>query len=103
MGVDMDLPTGPKGPAAVAGKFSCFSDIEVLLSLSCFIPLLNAVHSLIKLTQSRDVFICDFLQAITICQNELAQMFIDHATTFKMVEFALYKDLLNLSSAEIPL
>ena len=103
MGVDMGPPTGPKGPAGAAGNFSCLSDIEVLLSLSCFIPLVNAVHSLIKLTQSRDVFICDFLQALRVCQNELARMFIDQATAFKTVEFALYEDLLNLRSAEIPL
>jgi len=45
MGVDMGPSTGPKSPAPSTRNFSWLSDIEVLLSLSCFIPLVNVVHS----------------------------------------------------------
>ena len=41
---------GQKGNSAAASNFDYLSDIEVLLSLACFIPLLNTVHCLIKLS-----------------------------------------------------
>ena len=42
-------------------------DMKVLLSLACFIPLLDVVYYLIKLFQACDIFICDFMQAIKVC------------------------------------
>jgi hypothetical protein len=65
----------------------------VLLSLACFIPLLDAVYYLIKLSQARDIFICDFMQAITVCQEELARKFIDGDTAFSKSDFQRYGDL----------
>ena len=61
-------------------------DIEVLLSLACLMPLLN-VHCLIKFGQSLDVFICNFLQAVKVCQSELAYKYIDATTAFKKEDF----------------
>jgi len=60
MGVDM-AAASQKGYSAIASNFDYLSDVEVLLSLACFIPLLNIVHYLMKLSQSKDIFICDFL------------------------------------------
>jgi len=51
---------GNKFNVAASTNYSYVSDIEVLLSLSCFILMLNVVHCLIKLSQVREVFICDF-------------------------------------------
>ena len=92
---------GRKGNSAAASNFDYLSDIEVLLSLACFIPLLNTVHCLIKLSQSHDIFICDFLQAIKVCQADLARMFVDEATSFSTSEFKRYQDLISLSCDEI--
>ena len=66
--MDVDMAAGGQnGNSAVATNFDYLSDIEVLLSLSYFIPMLNVVHYLIKLSQARDIFIYDFMQAIKVC------------------------------------
>jgi hypothetical protein len=78
-------------------------DIEVLLSLACFIPLLDAVHYLTKLSQARDKFLCDFLQAIKVCQEELARKFINGATAFCKFDFQRYNDLTSMRCEDIPL
>ncbi len=36
-------------------------NVKMLLGLNAIIPLLEAVHSLIKISQLRDVFVCDFI------------------------------------------
>ena len=104
MGLDMPRP-GQRGKsvAAAAENFDCLADIELLLSLACFIPMLNAVHCLIKLSQARDIFICDFLQAIKLCQNELGRMFVDRDSAYNTVEFSRYIELVQVRSADIPM
>ena len=94
---------GHKANARAAANFDLLSDVQTLLSLACFIPMLNVVHCLIKLSQARDVFICDFMQSIKVCQNELAGMFIDLETTYGTLEFSWYKKLVNVNSVDIPL
>jgi hypothetical protein len=37
-----------------------FCDFHTLLTLSCMLPLLEAINALIKLVQEKDVFICNF-------------------------------------------
>jgi len=53
MGIDMSIPAGQKMNAAASANFDLLVDVEVLLSLSCFVPMLNCVHNLIKLSQPR--------------------------------------------------
>jgi hypothetical protein len=93
MGFDMAGAPGQKPNAGAGDNFDLLVDIEVLLSLACFIPLLDAVYYLIKLSQARDIFICDFMQAITVCQEELARKFIDGDTAFSKSDFQRYGDL----------
>jgi len=71
-------------------NFNYMMDIEVLLSLACFIPILNVIHYLIKLSEARNVFICDFMQSIKVCQASLAKMFVDETTTFMTTKFQYY-------------
>ena len=103
MGVDMSPSAGHKANARAVANFDLLSDVQTLLSLACFISMLNVVHCLIKLNQARDIFICDFMQSIKVCQNELAHMFIDPETAYSTLEFSQYKMLVNVNSADIPL
>jgi hypothetical protein len=41
-------------------------DVATLLALSCILPLLEAVQSLIKFAQARNIFISDFIATIKI-------------------------------------
>jgi len=43
-------------------------NVQVVLELSCLLPLLVVVHSLIKFVQGRDVYVCDYVVAIKQCQ-----------------------------------
>jgi len=52
MGVDMTPTTGSQTPAGAAENFDMLANIKVLLSLSLFIPLVNAVHCLIRISSS---------------------------------------------------
>jgi hypothetical protein len=36
-------------------------DIEVVMGLTCIMPLLELVHALIKFVQDHDTFVCDFV------------------------------------------
>jgi hypothetical protein len=40
----------------------------VALGMTCLSPLLECINSLVKLAQSRNVFICDFVASLTYCQ-----------------------------------
>ncbi len=42
-------------------------DLHMLLHLSSLLPLLEAMHALIKFAQRRDILICDFVAATKIC------------------------------------
>jgi hypothetical protein len=95
MGLDMTPAPNHRVPAGAAANFDFLVDLEVLLSLCCIMPLLNAVNRLIKLSQARDVFICDFLEALKLCQQDLAQKYIDPASAFNHVDFSVYHEVLQ--------
>jgi hypothetical protein len=44
--------------------YDLLCDVEILLSLVCFIPMLETVNSLLMFAQLHNVFICDFVAAI---------------------------------------
>jgi len=102
MEVDMTGGLGHKFVAKAGNNFDLLVDVEVLLSLACFIPLENVVHSLMKLSQTLDIFICDFLQIVKVCQQELAWMFIDGSTAFNKQDFPRYNDLVSLQCKDVP-
>lgn len=98
MGMDMTPSPGDKEkcPAAATENFDSLVDIELLLSLACFQHLLTIVHCLIKFAQTRDVYICDFLQSVKCVQEELTRKYIDPATSFNCEDFKEYISLIEL-------
>ena len=76
--------------------FDLLANVEVLLSLACFIPLLDVVYHLMKLSQEKDIFICDFMQVVKVCQGELARRFIDAPSTYSTNDFLQYHDILSM-------
>ncbi len=57
-------------------------DLHMLLGLSCLLPLLEIVHALIKFAQGRDIFICDFVAIVKICQIDLCMMYSDPSSNY---------------------
>jgi len=75
----------------------------MLLSLACFIPLVNTMCFLMKLSQSHDISICDFMQVVKFCLHELARLFVDASTAYSKEDFPKYHDLVTLQCPKIPL
>jgi hypothetical protein len=74
MGLDMATVAPTKA------NFELLCDFGLLLSLACILPLLSIVHCLMRFSQSRDVYICDFFAALKVCQSQLATYFVYPAT-----------------------
>lgn len=100
---DMTSGLGHKTCARVAVNFDLPVDIEVLLSLTLFIPLVNAVHALIKLSQAKDILVFDLMQGIRLCQSKLIRLFIERDSIFTKDNFLAYNDLIFVQSKHIPL
>jgi hypothetical protein len=51
-------------------NFELLYDVNLFISLSCLVPcMLKIVDALIKFAQNRDVFVCDYVNIIKICQG----------------------------------
>jgi hypothetical protein len=68
-------------------NYSLLCDLGTLLSLSCFMPLLECVDSLMRFAQSNHVFVCDYLAVVRICQGKLYMMYGDPETSFQRTHF----------------
>lgn len=66
MGLDITPTLNEKAIVEASDNLNLLVDIEVLLSLTCFIPLLNVVYSLMKFFQACDIFVSNFMQAAKI-------------------------------------
>jgi hypothetical protein len=52
-------------------------DLHILFKLAYILLLLEFVHVLIKFEQSRDVFVCDLMATIKVCQSYVYNMYYD--------------------------
>jgi hypothetical protein len=76
-------------------------DVSTLLALPSLLPLLESVNSLITFSQSRNVFVSDYVAAIKICQAELYEMYVDSTSSFMGGKFQLLNDILADHSCTI--
>jgi hypothetical protein len=76
MGMDMDTNF------QATTNFGHLVNLDVLLSLACIFLFYETFHSLIKFFEGNINFICDFVNAIKICQTQLYLLFVNLATKF---------------------
>jgi hypothetical protein len=76
-------------------------DVSTLLALPSLLPLLESVNSLITFSQSRNVFVFDYVAAIKICQAELYEMYVDSTSSFMGGKFQLLNGILADHSCTI--
>ena len=76
-------------------------DPYTVLGMAALLPLLEAVDNLITFAQKRDVYICDFVAALKVCQGQLYSLYEDQATRFSTDEFWAYKNLLDCSHEHV--
>ncbi len=49
-------------------------DIDMILSLLCILPMLESMNGLMKFMHIKDVFLCDYIVIIKICQGDMYKM-----------------------------
>jgi hypothetical protein len=54
-----------------------------MLGLSCILPWLEAIHFFIKFSQLHDVFVCDFIVIVKICQGEMQALYLNITAIFR--------------------
>jgi hypothetical protein len=64
-------------------NLSLLTNVETLLGLNVAMLMLKAIHSLIKFTQLRDVFVYDFITVAKICEGDVYHMFCDKQFSFE--------------------
>lgn len=68
--------------AIVKTNFDHLANVHILLGLACFLPMPRLVHSFMQFAQKIDVFVCDYLVSIKICQAYVyATLYRDPTTT----------------------
>jgi hypothetical protein len=78
-------------------------DLELIFGLHCILSLLELVQTLIKYTQGKDVYICDFVEAIKMCKVKLYELYIYHECKFKDETFNAFHSLLVGKHDGLPL
>jgi hypothetical protein len=62
-------------------NFEHLCDLWILFELTCILPLLEYVHAFIKFAQMKDVFVCDLVVIIKVCQGDQYNMYLEHIPT----------------------
>jgi hypothetical protein len=84
-----------------ASLLSKLVDPYIPLGMTCLLPLMEAINTLIQFAQKRDVFICDVVVALHHCQGQIYKMYKDGESAFKTDEFWSYKQLVACSHEQI--
>ena len=91
-----------KEPAA-ANCLNYLTDVQIVIALSCLLPMLRVVHSLMQFAHKVDAFVCDMLAAVKICQADLNSMYISSETAFTQPQFSDFNSLLTQKHDAIPM
>jgi hypothetical protein len=97
----MDSTTTHISRESAKANYDLLVDISIPIALACFLPLLETVHCLVKFSQERDIFICDYLAAVKVYQLQLYQLYQDPGTCFKSDAFREMTDLISCKHSTI--
>ncbi len=79
------------------GQLLSLCDFDTILGLPCVLTMLKFVNALMKFTQARNVFMCDYILVVKICQTDLYKMYKDSQTLFQLESFLEFMDVANKS------
>jgi hypothetical protein len=63
--------------ASAKNNYELLCDCDIILGLTCVLPMLEAVQSLSKLTYGRDTFVYNLVTFIILCTCDLDAMYVD--------------------------
>jgi len=81
--------------------FNLLCDLHTLLTLSYLLPLLKVVNILIKFAQGKNIFICNFVTKIKICQANIFMMYFDPFTSYQHEHFQVFVTLWTIVLAPL--
>ncbi len=58
-------------------NYELLCNVEIVMGLTCVLPMLEVIQSMSKLVQNKDTFICDYVAAVKLGQVELYTMYVD--------------------------
>jgi hypothetical protein len=61
--------------------------------MATLLPLIESLDSLITFSHKCDVFICDFIGVVKVCEGQLYSMYNCHSQTFTTDEFFVFKSI----------
>ncbi len=91
----MKMTLGAPTIASAKSNFCLMTSVKMLLGLKAIMPLLEEVHSLIKFSQLHDVFICDFIATMKICEMDVYMMYYDNHYYFQGDVFGNFHAFIN--------
>jgi hypothetical protein len=68
--------------ALATSNLELLYDVEILLSLVCLVPMLEILNALVTFAQLCDIFVCDFVATMKICQDDLNKLYVDPVLAF---------------------
>jgi hypothetical protein len=74
----------------------------MLMDLSYFLPLLEVVNVLAKFVHGRDVFICDFVVIVKVCQSYLFMVYLDPMNNYTREHFQVFSYVVENNSTTHP-
>jgi hypothetical protein len=91
MKMAIDAPTTP------STKFNLFLliNVETLFGLNVMMPMLEAIHSLIKFAQLRNVFVCNLITTSKVGEGDVYHMFYYRESSFEGNVFNYFTTLIN--------
>jgi len=78
-------------------------DPYTALGISAVIPLLETIDVLCVYAQQSNVFVCDMVAALKLCEGQLYSLFVDTGNGFSQDEFWSFHGLLDSSHESIHL
>ena len=97
--VKMALDYSSHPPSRVLYHLLC--DIDSLLGMACILPLFEAVQSLSKFGQGRDVAICDFVATVKQCQIIVEMLYVCPDTRYSGDEFLVFSRIASVTSLAV--
>ncbi len=76
-------------------------NLQILLVLACILHLLKFVHAFVKFAQVQDMFVCDLVVAVKVCQVDLFNMYCDQNSKFFANNLWTFKSLLECKHESI--
>jgi len=91
----MKMPLDVATITSTKSNLCLLTNVEMLLRLNVVLPLLEAMHSLIKFAQLWDMFVCDFIAIVKIFEGDVYWMYCDIHSFFQGDVFMDFQALID--------